>query len=166
MKLRPTTFKPSNVTAPLRLERRIDGQLWARKDGSACAVTVHRCFPWTEPTRFISLRDKEQNEVALLRDAAELGEASRAALEDALATAGFVFCVQHIRHVEDEIEIRRWTVATREGERSFQTGRDEWPRALPGNAFLIRDVAGDLYHVPDATSLDKKSRELLWAFVE
>jgi hypothetical protein len=31
---------------------------------------------------------------------------------------------------------------------------------------LIRDVAGDLYYVKDAAKLDKKSRSLLWAFVD
>jgi hypothetical protein len=37
---------------------------------------------------------------------------------------------------------------------------------VPGGGLLIRDVAGDLYHVPDPSDLDRKSRELLWAFVD
>jgi hypothetical protein len=31
---------------------------------------------------------------------------------------------------------------------------------------LIRDVAGDLYHLAEPAKLDKRSRELLWAFVD
>ena len=46
----------------LRLERRIDGQLWAVRGEEATAVWVCRCFPWTEPGRYVSLRDTEENE--------------------------------------------------------------------------------------------------------
>jgi len=31
---------------------------------------------------------------------------------------------------------------------------------------LIRDLAGDLYHLGWPEQLDRKSRELLWAFVD
>jgi hypothetical protein len=48
----------------------------------------------------------------------------------------------------------------------FQTRLDDWPRELPGGDILIRDVAGDLYHVPDPEALDQRSQELLWAFVD
>jgi hypothetical protein len=43
---------------------------------------------------------------------------------------------------------------------------DDWPRELPGGGLLIRDVAGDHYRFPEARSLDRESRELLWAFVD
>jgi len=66
----------------------------------------------------------------------------------------------------EEVEIRQWTVETVHGTRSFQTHLDDWPRVLPGGGLLIRDVAGDLYRLPDPYELDRKSRELLWAFVD
>ena len=68
--------------------------------------------------------------------------------------------------IEEEVEIRHWRVSTRQGERRFQTRLDDWPLELPGGGFLIRDVAGDLYRVADAASLDTRSRALLWAFVD
>jgi hypothetical protein len=37
---------------------------------------------------------------------------------------------------------------------------------LPSGGLLIRDVAGDLYRLPEPETLDKKSRALLWAFVD
>ena len=76
-----------------------------------------------------------------------------------------MFEVTRIRHVDEEVEIRTWKVETRQGPRSFQTKRDDWPRELPSDGFLIRDVAGDLYHVGDTDSLDPRSRKLLWAFL-
>ena len=50
--------------------------------------------------------------------------------------------------------------------RSFQTHLDDWPRALPNGGILIRDVAGDLYRIAPPSQMDRKSRELLWAFVD
>ncbi len=155
-----------NADQVVELERRVDGQLWARTGDRAARVTVHRCFPWSEPGRFVSLRDAEEDEVALVRDPDELDERSRAALEDALAAAGFVLEVTRIHAVEDEVEIRYWRVETRQGPRSFQTRRDDWPRRLSDSSFLIRDVSGDLYHVRDTRALDRESREWLWAYVE
>ena len=54
----------------------------------------------------------------------------------------------------------------RQGARLFQTHLDDWPRVLSSGGLLIRDVAGDLYHIAAPEALDKKSRELLWAFVD
>ena len=165
-----TTEKKSavvgNAGQVVELERRVDGQLWARTGEREVRVQVHRCFPWTEPGRFVSLRDADEEEVALVRDAGELDARSRAALEDALAEAGFVLEVTLIHAVEEEVEIRAWQVETRQGSRSFQTRRDDWPRSVSDKGFLIRDVAGDLYHVRDADALDSESWKWLWAYVE
>jgi hypothetical protein len=150
----------------LRLERRADGQLWAVGGRDETPVRVTRCFPWSDPARFVSLRDPEDEEVALLREPAQLDSESRRVLEAALAEAGFVLEIQRIDEVEEEIEIRSWKVRTHQGPRSFQTKRDEWPRPVPGGGLLVRDVAGDLFYVRDPEALDPRSRELLWVFVD
>jgi len=152
--------------APLRIEWRQDSQLWASRGDDARTVWVARLFPWSEPGRYVSLRDHDDEEFALVSDLASLDADSRGALEDALAEAGFVLEIAHIIHVEEEIEIRTWDVETRQGRRSFQTMRDEWPRDVPGGGILIRDVSGDLYRISDPASLDPKSRKLLWAYVD
>jgi hypothetical protein len=150
----------------LTLERRADGQLWARRNGSERAVRVHRCFPWSEPGRFLSLRDAEgDEEFALVHTLDELSGESRMALESAIIEAGFVLEVTRIVEVDEEVEIRTWKVETRQGPRSFQTRLDDWPTEVPGGGIVIRDVAGDLYHVVDPDGLDAESRGLLWAFV-
>ena len=157
---------PPRASEGLRLERRIDGQLWATEETREEPVTIVRCFPWTEPGSFISLRDANEDEFALVRDIAELDADSRDALSQSLAEAGFLLAIVAVMKCEEEVEIRSWKVRTRQGPRSFQTQRDDWPRDLPGGSLLIRDVAGDLYYVDDPAALDEKSRELLWAFVD
>ncbi len=95
-----------------------------------------------------------------------LQQPARRVLEEALAAAGFVFEVTRVTTIEEEVEIRHWRVDTRQGPRSFQTRLDAWPRVLPHGGLLIRDVAGDLYHLADPGALDPQSRALLWAFVD
>jgi hypothetical protein len=125
-----------------------------------------RCFPWAEPGRYVSLRDDTGAEVALVRDPAELDSVSRNALESALAEAGFLLEVTGILAVDAEVEVRHWKVETRQGARRFQTGLEDWPRPLPGGGFLLRDVSGDLYRIPEPEDLDTSSQSLLWAFID
>jgi len=74
--------------------------------------------------------------------------------------------VERITKVEEEVEIRSWKVETRQEPRSFQTRLDDWPMDVPGGGIVIRDVAGDLYHVAEPEKLDRRSRTWLWAFVD
>ena len=158
--------KEPETKEELKLERRADGQLWAAINGAARAVRVHRCFPWSEPDRFLSLRDSENEEFALVASLDELAPDSRRVLEWALVEAGFVLEVTAITDVDEEVEIRNWKVETRQGPRSFQTRLDDWPMEVPGGGIVIRDVAGDLYHVANPREMDAQSRKWLWAFVD
>lgn len=159
---RPAAPEPT----PLRIERRRDGRLAAGHGGATTPVRPVRCFPWSGPTRYISLRDDDDKEVALVSDPADLDPASRALLEEELAQAGFVLHIARIAAVDEELEIRVWKVETRQGPRTFQTARDEWPRPLPDGSLLLRDVAGDLYRIPPAADLDPATRRLLWPFTD
>ncbi len=150
----------------LVLRRLGDGRLEAERGSDSRHVWVRRCFPWSEPTRYISLRDQDDNEFALIGELSQLQPASRRALELALAEAGFVLEIVRVLEIDEQVEIRHWKVQTRQGPRSFQTRLDDWPRELPGGGLLIRDVAGDLYYVADPAALDRQSRELLWVFVD
>lgn len=162
-----TNESPRHRSPALTIERGADGRLWAAwPDRTARAVTVRRAFPWSEPAKYLSLRDDDEEEYALVADPADLDRASRQALEHALVEAGFVLEIVRVHEIEEEVEIRHWRVETRQGGRTFQTRLDDWPRTLPGGGLLIRDVAGDLYHLADPASLDRRSRDLLWAFVD
>lgn len=150
----------------LFLERRGDGRLWATTNGAKHPVQVHRCFPWSDPDQFLSLRGPENQEVAMVTHLDDLNKESRAALSEALVEAGFVLRVLSIHEVEEEVEIRTWQVETEQGPRSFQTKLDDWPWEVPGGGIVIRDVSGDLYHVAAPEAMDEKSRKWLWAFVD
>lgn len=164
----PPSHVDSDVTEVHGRTLRIaaDGRLVVIMDRTNVPVRLRQCFPWSEPHRHISLRDEDDEEVVLIDDPSALDAASRQALEQALAEAGFVLDVRRVVDIEEEVEIRVWKVETAQGERTFQTHLDAWPRPLPGGGLLIRDVAGDLYRLRDPAAMDKRSRQLLWAFVD
>jgi hypothetical protein len=146
--------------------RQTDGLLRVVQNDQSIAVRVRRCFPWSEPVRFLSLRDADDDEVAFVADPAALDDDSRRALEDVLVEAGFVFELLEVFAIEEEVELRDWRVMTAQGPRSFQTRLDDWPRELPDGGLLIRDVAGDLYRLAHPERMPSRSRTLLWAFVD
>ena len=156
----------TNTELGVTLRMAADGRLHVSLDGRCVPVMLRQCFPCSEPGLHLSLRDDEDREVAIVDDPALLGPESRRALEQALAEAGFVLEVTRVLGIDEEVEIRQWTVETQQGPRSFQTHLDDWPRVLPDGGLLIRDVAGDLYRLATPKSMDKHSRELLWAFVD
>lgn len=150
----------------LGVERRADGRLWAVRGGEAVPVRLVRCFPWSAPGRHLSLRDDEDVEVAFVADPAEVDPASQTVLAEALHTAAFVLEVTAIEALEEDVEVRRWTVHTRQGRRQFQTALEVWPREESDGGLLVEDVAGDLFRVPPAAQLDSRSRKLAWAFFD
>ena len=143
-----------------------DGRLLVIIDGVPVPVRLRQCFPWSQPSHHLSLRNDEDREVAIVDDPEQLEPESRRALEHSLAEAGFVLEVTRVLNIHEEVEIRQWTVETEQGPRLFQTHLDDWPRVLPNGGLLIRDVAGDLYRLAAPQEMDKHSRELLWAFVD
>src|SRR5258705_6289857 len=138
-----TALASKPYTGTLALEGRSDGSLWALRGDEERAVSVRRCFPWSEPTRHLSLRDSDEEEFALVRDPTELDPRSRAALETALAVAGFVFEVTQVLEIEEEVEIRRWRVETLHGTRTLQTWLDGSPRTPAHGVMLDLHVARD-----------------------
>src|SRR5437870_9247823 len=155
---RPDSEEDATPAGELRLTRRADGRLWAARGDAERAVWVRRCFPWSEPARFVSLRDDDQQEFALVRDPADLDAASRRVLEEALVAAGFVFQITRVTAIEEEVDIRHWRVQTPGGTRSFPTPLDTWPRVLPHRGLLLRDGAGVLSRLYQPAAPDRPSR--------
>ena len=141
------------------------GRLRLHGENGPVQVRPISCFPWSSPGEYVSLRDADDREVAFIEEAQSLDTASRTALEQTLAQISFVFVVNRIDSIEDELELRVWKVRTDQGPRTFQTKLDQWPQPINGEAMVIRDLAGDLYRI-NPHSLDPKSQKLFWAFRE
>lgn len=128
-------------------------------------VNVKRCFPWSQPDHFFSLRDDDGKEVMLVEKLDDLSHSSRRALLSVLRESGFVFTIEKVLVVEQEFDLRYWKVETSQGRRKFQTEVDDWPRSLSEQSFLIQDLAGDLYFIENEKELDEKSRALIEPYI-
>ena len=140
-------------------------QLWLELGGTTVAVRPVRCFPWSAPGELVSLRDSEDREHYLVEQLDRLDSASAAALRLATESAGFVLEIEAILGIEEDYEVRVWRARTRHGTRTFQTKLDEWPWAAPDGGYLLRDLCGDLFHMPPLEKLDAASQKWLWAYV-
>jgi hypothetical protein len=156
----------SPTLSTLRLDLDRHGQLLAYNGPQATPVRVQTCFPATQPGRFISLRDADNNEVALIPSPDDLAEASRTVLLQALAEVEFTFHITAVNRLRVEYEIRHWDVACAQGPRTFQTRKDDWPRYEGTHGLLITDVTGDLYRIEDWTALDRHSRKQLAFYID
>lgn len=156
----------SNNGVKVRLEQRSDGQLWYVKGEQSIAVTVKPCFPWTQPGKYISLRNKEDKEVMLINDVSMLDTESQQALELALLDVGFVLEIEGVDKIEEDFELVNWIVRTRQGKCQFQTKRDDWPRTIPGGGILIKDVGRNLFYIESMQKLDQRSRKILRVYAD
>ena len=130
------------------------------------AERVQACFPWTRPQKYISLRDDQGNEIALINDLDYLDASSRKLVRQALAETSFVMQIEAVLSRQEEFEVRTWDVRTKQGRRKFQTKRDAWPQALPDGGLLIRDIAGDLFYIASPHNMDHASKILLAPFID
>lgn len=159
-------LRPLVNLSELRVSRAQDGRYRAAWANQECLVRVGTCFPWSAPGTFVSLRDEEDREVALIPSLDEVDTESRVVLQMALREAAFAFEITHVERVRKEFEIRHWVVTCVEGQRSFQTKVDDYPQLLAPTGLLITDVAGDVFVIHDWKALDKHSRKQIALFVD
>jgi hypothetical protein len=114
----------------------------------------------------VSLRDPKGQEVALINDLDQLDDQSRQAVEEALHEVSFVFDIVGIDAIETEFEIRNWKVKTLQGDFTFQTKHDDWPRPMREGGFIIRDIDSNLFRIADPKTMDEKSQKLFWAYTD
>lgn len=146
------------------LERDARGRLVYRSGPDAAPVEnvrLARCFPWLRPQEFISIRDSEGNEVALIEEMGSLAQPVRELVERELAAHEFLPCILAVRSVDDRFDVMVWQVQTDRGAIELQVKHTEDVRELPGGRIAIRDYAGGLFLIPDLGALDARSQRLV-----
>jgi len=153
---------------PVRLVRDLRGDLVFRTDPQAepiAGVRVVRCFPWSLPDRYISILDKDGNELFLFRTLDEAEPETRRLIEEELQKQEFVPRITAILSVDDQFDVLAWKVQTDRGPVELQIKSTEDIRRLDEKRVLIKDHAGGLFEVPDITQLDARSRRFIEDYV-
>jgi len=145
----------------VRVERDAAGRLVVAVDGRDEPIVdarLARCFPWSVPDSYISVRDADGKEITLLRTLDRLDPASRAIVEEELRDKIFNPKIQRLISHKEEFGVTSMTVRTDRGEVTFQIrSRDDVRLLGPGRA-LFRDADGNAYELTDLAALDKASR--------
>lgn len=122
-------------------------------------VRVARCFPWSLPQSYVSIRSSDGKEICLVKDLAQLDEATRAVLEEELREKIFNPRILKVLSCKSEFGVSSLKVLTDRGEVSFQIRSRDDVRVLGAGRALFKDVDGNLYELHDVDALDPDSRK-------
>lgn len=123
-------------------------------------VDVYLAFPFSHPDKFISVRDPEGDEIGLVRSIDELDENSQEAIMEDLKWRYFTPKIERLTSFKEEFGHAYWEVVTNRGTQKFITRRHQAVRFVSENRYLVIDVSGNRFEIPDITKLDNRSR--LW----
>ena len=139
------------------------GRLVLRRPGRDDVVDVRlrRAFPWSEPGRFVSVRDAEGKELLLIEDLAPLGDALRQQVEAWLGDTSFVPRIVAVDDVDVRFGYQQWKVRTDRGRAEFRVQEREDIRFLPDGRFRIKDADGTVYEMVRLDELDELSRRAI-----
>jgi hypothetical protein len=147
-----------------QISRNEAGQVVVRLKGEAEPVVdavVARCFPWTLPESYISIRDRKGKEMSLLKTLAELDPASREVIEEEIRDKIFNPKIRRILSHAREFGVTSITADTDRGEVTFQIRTRDDIRVLSPTHLLLRDADGSTYEVADLSRMDAASRRHL-----
>jgi catechol 2,3-dioxygenase-like lactoylglutathione lyase family enzyme len=152
---------PGDIESVARNELR---QLVIRLKGKGEAIVdarVARCFPWSLPGQYVSLRTKEGKEIALFKTLEELDGAGRRIVEEELADKTFNPKILRVIDYRNEFGVVSMSAETDRGKVSFQIRSRDDIRHLSPTRALFRDADGNTYELADLAALDPVSQKWL-----
>jgi hypothetical protein len=149
------------------ITRNESGQLVVRLKGQPEPLVdarVARCFPWSMPDTFISVRNREGKEVVLLETLDSLDPATRHIIQQELHDKAFNPKISRIVEHKNEFGVTSIKAQTDRGEVTFQIRSRDDIRILSSARLLFRDADGNTYEIADLHAMDAASRKFLEAY--
>lgn len=147
--------------ATLTFTKRGDAlMLTVRNDRTYLKVRAVRAFPLSELHEFIGLLDAiSGHEIGMLRHLHNIDGEARLLVQQEIDKRYFVPRINRIIAAKKEFGAVYWDVETDRGNRQFilRGLRDSIHEIEPGR-FLINDVDGNRFEIPQITDLDHKSQ--------
>lgn len=129
-------------------------------------VRVRWCFPQSEPTRYLSICNRRDEEIGVLREPGQLDGESKRHMQRALEKQYFVPRITRMLEVTERGHVLYCTVETDRGPRQFAVNDLRQNVSNPeANRYVIQDVRGNRYEIADLSQLDTKSQEHAASFV-
>ena len=119
-------------------------------------INAFRTFPLSAGDQYLSLRDREGDEIGIVESLEDLAPAQAALLRDELDRRYFTPLIQRVASLKEEFGYSYWTVDTDAGRRRFtvQSGKNNVTMVGEGRLVIV-DVDGNRFEVADYTRLDR-----------
>jgi hypothetical protein len=145
------------------LETDVDGRLiLIDADGHRhTGVVPVRCFPLTDPDRWLALSNGHGKELKLIAEPSELPADTLSVLNDYRRRHEFIPQIERIERITARPDAVEWRVVTDRGPHTFRIRSDDDVRRLSPQTVLVIDAAGTHYRIADVAALDTASRKLL-----
>lgn len=131
-------------------------------DRSWREVRIARAFPFSDPDRYIGLRDGDDKDIGILTTLHGLDSESQAIIGTELEKRYFTPRIEKVLAVKEEFGVVTWEVETDKGPRRFlvRNLRDStFP--LGANRLMMTDTDGNRYEFPDVRVVGAKAMTVL-----
>ncbi len=129
-------------------------------------VELRRLFPISDKYNYISLLDKDEHEIAMIRSLDDITPDSAAAIKACFYDYYRIPKIQKITECDDATGMLKMTVDTDHGEATFRIrNRHSDMKIYPGDRVIIRDSNDNRYEIEDLSKLDRKSWLLIASFL-
>lgn len=111
-------------------------------------INAKRCFPFSLPEKYISLRDAEDEEIGVIKDMSILSKEYRKWIDEMLELRYFLPRITFIESVRTRRGAVEWKVDTDYGPREFVTwGLGDTLQEVKQDWYLVSDVDGNRYQI-------------------
>ena len=131
-------------------------------------IAVHRCFPFSDPDHYISIREPEGDgkEIGLIEDMAALPGELRDMLEEQMALRYFAPVIRQIREIKEEYGYSYWDVITDKGPCRFTVRMGSGSvYAIGPDRYLVNDLDGNRFEIPNLYRLSAREIKKLDLFI-
>ena len=131
-------------------------------DRSWREVRTARAFPFSDPDRYIGLRDGDDKDIGILTTLSDLDKESRAIVEEELERRYFTPRIERVLSVDEQFGVVTWEVETDRGPRRFLV-RNLRDSTFPmgANRLMMTDTDGNRYEFPDVSAVGAKAMTVL-----
>lgn len=121
-------------------------------------VFLHRCFPNEMSEEYVSVLDRENNEIGIIRSIDAFPEETQTLLRRELNRKYHIYTIKAIRSVNEKFGYSYWKVKDAEGDREF-TVRDAYRSItkITADRITVTDVDGNRFEIPSLEALDRRS---------
>lgn len=131
-------------------------------DRSYLRVRISRAFPMSEPNAYIGFLDGDGKDIGMVRDTDQLDEQSRKIIEEELGQRYFLPAIRRISRLNHEFDLTYFEVETDRGRRDFTVrGHSENVVEISPGRFIIEDVDGNRFEIPNLYLLDRQSQDFM-----